>query len=779
MAIRRRDFLKWAGIGGLSITVSPLLSHTMKAFNILQGGEAYAYYLPTEFKYSMCGTCDNNCGVILKLVDGVVKEISGNPADELSSGGQGKICVKGQSAMRNLYDPDLLKKPLKRTNLNKGKDEDPGWVAISWDEAFTLIAERIRNAIDTVGPRFVLGLLRPTEVPMHFVDAIGTPNQVCHVDTCYITHDVAWWATLGVNKSRTLELEEATYLLCFGYDMPGKSKMAQLNGFLAARGKGAKIVVFDPRLSVTANMADEWFAIKPGTDLAVVLAMIQVIINENLYNAAYVSSYCYGFDELAAHVNSQGYTPEWAESICGIPADDIRRIAREFAASERPLSPAYKRDVGGPLYANSFSFCQAQIILNALVGAFERVGGFWIPRMPATPPSLAAFAPSKVNYPPKDGNIRVDGQHLFPSVTKAIGGGKKSKGNFSHLADGLRRARLGEPFPDGTPSYPVKVIISHSYDSHSFPNPDTLVAELCNPDIFLVVIDTIPSNIGWLADVVLPETWWVEIKNNFGTTDQHSLWNRMYLRDGVGALWDRKGFSAMVNGILNKLWPGQFDIDWGTLNLQRMRNVIGLGPTEDPVAWLRAHNGIWENKVYPPIPQNLANLGTPSKKIELYSQRLAQDGHEPMPVWHPKLTERSAADEFYVVTNHTPYHRMNKNRNDYLIMDLQPENLLYIHPDAAAMFGLKTGDYAWISSPTGKTLKIRVKVIKGIRPDTVMTEHGYGHFNRNLRVAFNKGINDGDLLPESTVSESLRRYPYNAAMGSAILDTVIRILGKA
>jgi thiosulfate reductase/polysulfide reductase chain A len=167
------------------------------------------------------------------MKDGVIREIRGNPEDEL--GGRGDLCVKGQSAMRNVYDPDLLKCPMKRTNTNKGVDEDPDWVAISWDEAFTMIGDEMEAAIDAVGPRSILLMARPKEEDMHFVEAVGTPNQVCHVDTCYINHEGNWKGILGASKSRTMETEKSDYILCFGYDMPGKSKMAQLKCFLEAK----------------------------------------------------------------------------------------------------------------------------------------------------------------------------------------------------------------------------------------------------------------------------------------------------------------------------------------------------------------------------------------------------------------------------------------------------------------------------------------------------------------------------------------------------------------
>jgi anaerobic selenocysteine-containing dehydrogenase len=122
---------------------------------------------------------------------------------------------------------------------------------------------------------------------------------------------------------------------------------------------------------------------------------------------------------------------------------------------------------------------------------------------------------------------------------------------------------------------------------------------------------------------------------------------------------------------------------------------------------------------------------------------------------------------------------MLRNCNDPLIMDLQPENFLHIHPDVASFFDVTTGDYVEVQGGTGEIRTMRVKVIKGIRPDTAMTEHGYGSFSQLLSVAKNKGVNDGDLQPDRTSADSLTRFAYNQSMGAHIIDNVIRILGKA
>jgi len=741
MELNRRDFLKSAAgaAGGLALAPS-ILDGQLKAFSRRpRGAEPIVW---EKVLYQSCGVCDNTCGMLAYVTDGRIKWIEGNPAETL--GGDGKICVKGVSAMRTLYDPDRLKWPLKRTNPRKGKDEDPGWVKISWEEAFSTIAAKFNEAITQYGPESVLLIVRPKDQDTRLQKAIGTPNQTAHVDTCYITHEVAWMAMVtGGGRSWTMDLENAKYLLIFGWDQPGKSMQSSLRGFLTAKERGAKAVVFDPRMSLTAAKADEWIAIKPGTDLAVVLAMMNVIISEGLYDKEYVDKYTYGFDKLAEHVKQ--YTPEWAAQISEVPADDIVRIAREFATTKPAIIPTHKRDAAGPLYANSFSLSQAQIIMCALVGAIEKPGGYYLDRKPKAR-TMDEFAP--VTYPEMKEKRRVDGQHLFPLANK------KRKGAFAHLAQGILS---GEP-------YKVKVGLAKGYNILSFPNPDTMVEAIKTLDFF-VAVDLYPNELCQLADIVLPDTHFLEM-DGVETREYHAMWPQMMLRQSVGVLWEEKGWGSIVNGILQAMGKPEFKVDWTKLEEARLQDA------GTSMEYLKSNNGIWEDKK---TPVSKTEFSTPSKKIELYSTVLEKEKHEPLPTWHDRLTERSADYPYYILTHHLPWFRMGRNSNDPLLSELLPENFLHIHPDAAAKFGVGEGDHLIVESPIGKSLKIRVHLTRGIRPDCVMTEHGFGYWSKEFHVAYGKGTCDGDLLPERRISDTQKTYAYNAPMGCAILDVCVSL----
>jgi len=741
MEITRRDFLKTAGAGTAGLIALPsILEGRLRAFaSAPVNGNPIVW---EQTLYQCCAVCASQCGTVCYVRDGRIQWIEGNPADGL--GGQGKACVKGASAMRHLYDPDRLKSPLKRTNPRKGKDEDPAWVKISWEEAFATIGEEFNRAIDNHGPESLVIFSRPDDPCTRLQKAIGTPNQVQHGDVCFTPAHFAWRVMItGSGRSYTMDMENAKYIMGFGWDMPGKSKLCQLLPFLKAKENGAKVVIFDPRMSITAHMADEWIPIKAGTDLAVLLAMINYVIQEDLYDKDYVENYTYGFTELRDHVRQ--YTPEWAAGISDVPADVVRRIAREFATTKPALLATHKRDAGGPNWGNSFPTAQAMIILKALVGGIERKGGFFLPRRFSLP-SVDSFSPA--TFPEMKETRRVDGQHLFPLANAA------RTGSFGHIAQGI----LSED------PYPVKVGIMRKYNLLAFPNPDTIVEAIKKLDFF-VAVDIIPSESCQMADIVLPDMYFLE---SGGYTDRvrNALWPMLLLREGTGALWDNKGWSAIVNGILDAMGKSEFKVDWAG-----HRNAC-LEAAGTSIADMKANNGIHEKR------QELVGkteFKTPSKKIELYSTILENEGYEPLPSWHEPYTMPSAEYPFRLVVNHLPWLVHTGMTNDPLLVELQPENFLHIHPDTAASIGVDEGEHVIVDSLNGKSIKIRAHITRGIRKDTLMTEHAFGHWSRGWSVAYSRGANDGDLLPERRLEDSLKIKSYLPCHSAAILDTCVNV----
>lgn len=328
-----------------------------------------------------------------------------------------------------------------------------------------------------------------------------------------------------------MDYEHAKYILAFGWDGMGKSKNHWGRSVNKACLNGARLVVLDPRLSITASKADEWIAIKPGTDLAFALAMIHVIIGEDLYDHQFVGDCTYGFDELKAAV--QGYTPEWAASICEVPAETIARIAREYATTRPAVIAHHKRDAGGPNYVNSWHLNRCYIILDALIGSLDRPGGHILDRKPHLPGLGDVF--DLPPYPDTIKGPRIDGLEKFP-LLKQLG-----KGSFSTLAEGILSQ---DP-------YPVKAAVVWKHNVLAFPNPARLVEALKTLD-FIAVSDILPSEMAQLADVVLPDNLYFE-GGGLNPRGYHAMYPQVALREPLPSVHDTKGFGGVSLALLRKM----------------------------------------------------------------------------------------------------------------------------------------------------------------------------------------------------------------------------------
>lgn len=684
-------------------------------------------YPEVEIKHNFCGVCSANCAMNVEVADGKVLAIQGNPDDQVA---QGKLCVKGYTAHKLLYSADRLKYPMKRTNPEKGIGVDPQWVQISWDEAFELAAEGLNKVKEEYGPESIAIISRPTPQAGRLGKAIGTPNMVRHHDTCYSTHEASWGPILtGWGKARlwTTDIANARYILSFGWDMPGKAKNMHARDYAIALENGAKAVVFDPMLSTTASLADEWIPIKPGTDLAVCLAMIHVIVNEELYNKDFVDKYCAGLEELKAHV--QQYTPEWAAPISEVSADKITQIARDFAGNLPAIIPTHKRDAGGPVYANGTQTSMAMLILNALVGSIDRPGGVIFQRTPSGTPSIDDSFPCP-DFPEmrKD---RIDGLEKFP-VIHALG-----KGSFHTLAQQILE---GKP-------YPLKAAIVRKHNTMAFPNQVEFVKAMKSLD-FIVVMDIIDSEFAQMADVVLPEPHFLEGRG-MSNRNYFAMYPQIAVRvPAHDALYDTKGFRAIIPGLAKAMGLGNYFEGYDS-KVEDDEILKSLGSSWDELA--ESNNGLWsDEKPFTPKEE----FGTPSKKVELYATLLEEHGYDPLPNWKPRKEEPSAGD-FTLLITRPPSHRMTESQSNEAVMELVAENVLWINPKAAQDKGISDGDEVYVESRVGK-IKIKAALKEGLRPDCVATYHGFGHWSRGLGMAQGVGGNDGDLIPSKSIAEAVK-----------------------
>lgn len=741
MEISRRDFLKSAT--GAAVVLPSILNGDLNAFTwnevVNAAGEE------ESILYGTCGVCSMGCAYIAHIRDGRIVRLTGNPKDQTA---EGKLCVKGYSGTRFLYDPDRLKYPMKRTNPEKGVGVDPRWVRITWDEALDLTAEKFKSVLDTYGPQAIAVIARPKPWPKHFAKAIGTPNHIVHINTCYSTHETMWRAVVtGSGKKWTVDYENSKYILAFGWDGMGKSKNHWGRAVNKARMNGAKLVVLDPRLSITAAKADEWIPIKPGTDLAFALAMIRTIIDEDLYDKDYVTECTYGFDELKAAV--QDYTSEWAAPICEVSAETITNVAREFATTKPSVVAHHKRDAGGPNYLNSWRLNHCYIILDALVGSLDRPGGHILDRKPTLSNFTQLF--NLPAYPDTTKGPRIDGLEKFPLLHQV------NKGSFSTLAEGIFSQ---EP-------YPIKAALVWKHNVLAFPNPPRIVEALKTLD-FIAVSDILPSEMVQLADVVLPDNTYFE-GSGVNARTYCAMYPQIALREALPPVHETKSIGSVTVSLLRKMGLPDYAPDGMGGKAIKLADLEALGVSEADV---KSNGGMWGD---PKPLQPKTEFGTKTKKIELYSPTLEELGYDPVPKWVPPLTEPNQDFPFRLLHSRKPWQRMNQSQNDPVLAEFSSENHVLINDIVAGKLGIAEGDEVFVESTTNK-VKIRAKLTKGLRDDCVSIDHGYGHWSEALTVAAGNGACTGDLIPNRTIEEQLK---YNTPDMAAYMSEVTLKVYKA
>jgi thiosulfate reductase/polysulfide reductase chain A len=374
--ITRRRFLKVSAgtIGAMLLadtaTAVPVKAKTRKSGHWSSKG-------PVQISYNYCDMCPWRCGVIVKSVDGKVQKIDGNPADPKS---RGALCARGQAGVSFLYDPDRLKQPL----IRSGERGAGSLRSASWNEALDQAATQLAKIRDAYGPESV-AFFGHTSGDFWFTDyfpqAFGSPNAARpSMSLCTSPREEASLITYGrgIGNHEPVDWEQARCIVLIGTHIGEDARNTMMQDFANARARGAKVVVVDPRFSSAAMKADHWLPIKPGTDTALLLAWINVLVTEGRYDKAYVEKWTVGFEQLAAHV--EAFTPEWAAPITDLSAEQIRESAREMGRylPESVIVPG--RHV--TWYGNDTQRMRAVYIVNALLGAVGRPGGMYFNKTP-------------------------------------------------------------------------------------------------------------------------------------------------------------------------------------------------------------------------------------------------------------------------------------------------------------------------------------------------------------------------------------------------------------
>lgn len=548
-----------------------------------------------------------------------------------------------------------------------------------------------------------------------------------------------------------MDIANTRYMVSFGHNLYEGIEVADTHELMTAQEKGAKMVSFDPRLSVFSSKADEWHALKPGGDLPVLMAMCHVMINENLYDADFVARYTTGFEQLAEAV--QETTPEWAQQLADVPADVIVRVTREMAACapHAIVSPGHRA-----------TFSQEEIdmrrmifTLNVLLGNIEREGGLYQKKAAATYNKLAGekvapvLAKPDVKLP-KPTAQRID--LVAPQFKYIAAGG----GVVQSIIDAVLNQ---------TP-YPVKGWIMSRH------NPFQTVT--CRPDLvktveqldLVVSCDVYLSESAAYADYLLPECTYLErdeeVSDMSGLNPAYALrqqvvepigdarpswqiWKELAVQLGLGQfypwqdmqtrqLYQLNGDHALSAELRQKGYR-----EWGVPLLLREPEAVRQFVERYPGAVAVDSDGTYGEQL---------RFKSPSGKIELYSEEL----ETLLPGYGIPRARNFALkgdSELYFIQGKVAVHTNGATQYVPLLSELMWDNAVWIHPQTAREKGIKSGDDIWLENATGKE-KGKALVTAGIRPDTLFVYMGFGAKAGAKTAATTHGIHCGNLLPHVT-----------------------------
>jgi thiosulfate reductase/polysulfide reductase chain A len=708
-SISRRKFLKISGATiGAAVLSGSMGSFVKGADNKINKKKIKGIQkIPTY-----CAMCFWRCGAIAHVKDGKLWKIEGNPDDPLSNG---RLCPRGTAGVGAHNDPDRLRSPLIRKNI-RGEEQ---WVEVTWNEALDFVAKRMIEIKKTYGPESMAMFHHGIGATFleHMMKSYGAINfGAPSFAQCKGPRDVAFNLTFGetVGGPERTDIENAKCIVLIGSHIGENMHNTQVQEFSKAVANHASIIVVDPRFSVAASKAKYYLPIKPGTDIALLLAWMNVIVNEKLYDEDYINKYGFGFEQFAAQIAS--YTPEWAFPETGIEPDLIRKTAREMAR----FKPATLVHPGrhSTWYGDDTQRSRALALLNALLGSWGRKGGLYQPTWLDIP-----------DYPypeyPKSNKEKLDNpDEKYPFAIEEI-------------TTGVREATItGKP-------YPIKGWFVYGTNlPYSLPQPEKTIEAIKKLD-FLVVVDTIGSEIAGWADVVLPESVYLERYDELNNPSFKVPYVgiRQPVVDPPGDqkpnYWIAKKLASRLG--LDKYFPWENIEEYLDYRLQKVG--LSLDLMKEKGIYLAPEQPIYYEDGVKPY------FGTPSGKIEFYSLQLEQKGFDPVPKYNKP--EEPPAGYFRLLYGRAPVHTFSRTQTNRILDDMMDTNKVWINKDVADHYGIRNGSYIKLKNQDGViSNNVKAFVTERIRTDCVYMVHGFGHSSKMLKGTYMKGADDSRLITQ-------------------------------
>jgi thiosulfate reductase/polysulfide reductase chain A len=685
-----------------------------------------------EVKRAVCEFCHSKCKVLVHVEDGNLVKFEHDPMDPRGPAmPPPEACLRLRGAQEWMYHPDRLNFPLKRA----GERGEGKWQQVSWEQCLDEIAEKLQRVKDEHGPEAIAmttGTLRNrSDMQSRFYILLGSPNyggasRMCH------TPNIVVAAALSGAPHRTYVtvlpgLGAITKCMLVAGINPAQSQTRLWRAIREGKKAGMKLIVADPRKSEVAELADIWLQLRPATDTALFMSMINVIIERELYDEEFVAKWCYGFDELAER--ARVYPPDRVAEITWVPADKIVEAAVMYATNRPAVSI---HGMGVEHHPNHIAAIQARYALLAITGNIDIEGGTYMPG-----PARCIIEPELelqelLSPEQKEKQLGSDRFRLlgWPGYDLLLEHTQKVWGKPFHLA----RSAAVQHFPTmirailTAKPYPVKAVMTiASNPLLTYSNVKLIYKALRSLELYTVQ-DYFPTPSAEIADYVMPVASWLErpYLTTFGGTDNWIFGGEQALPASVPGKYERKTDEEILGELAMRLGYGEH---WPWKNREELFDYQ-LRPIGMTFKEFLAKGGFDstpnEYKKY-----EKTGFATPTGKFELYSTIFEKLGYDPLPRYEESFENPVSTPELakryplmlitgarFIPMFHSEHRQVDSIRRRH------PNPLVEINPETAAKLGIKDGDWGWIESRRGR-IRMKVKLFEGIDPRVVHCEHGW------------------------------------------------------
>lgn len=711
--------------------------------------------------------CHNvGCGVRLHIKDGYLTKVEGDPDHPIT---RGRLCVRCLSLKEYVYHPDRIIYPMKRT----GKRGEDRWNRITWDEAFDIIIARTHDIKEKYGPESIVtmnGTGRQCTRYQYPLTAtgLGTPN-VCYTQSGWscmgprltVTTMVLGggysemdWAAGHPDRYDDPEYVLPKYILVWGKE-PLASNPDGMWGHsvIEMMKRGTKVIMVDPRMNWLATRAEYVLRLKPGTDTALAMGMLNVIVREDLIDRDFVENYTYGWDEFKERILR--YAPAWAAEATGVPEDEIVEVARALATA-RPVSLCAGLAVDQN--PNGVQLMHCLVAMSGITGNLDVPGGTEVGRL-----SLLDMTKSTAALP-KELTDKTIGQKDYPALPLVL--------NTAHPDLVLDTLETGRP-------YPIKmawIASSNFIAPTNSAQPRRWYDAMTKTLEFCVATDTFMNpTIMALADIFLPLSTFVE-HEGIVTTQQGRNSGIVGSFTKLITVGECKSDIEILLEVVKRMNPEEYANDKKWLSpenyLDGQLEPFGITFKDlaskvvvQQVAGYRKHEtGALRYDKQP-------GFNTTTGKLELYSLMFEMFGDDPLPYYEaprygpdsrPDLAEEYPLTLITGVRTHTSFH--SEHRQIPSLREITPDPLIEIHPDTAAKLGIINGDWVWIENMWGRC-KEKAKITSIVSPDVVSAAHGWWFPEKRASEPSLFGVwesNINNLIPHKEIGRLGFGAPYKS-----------------